>query len=111
MILRARGHAGVSLLKGANLHWSLTVSEFTPDQRPGNLLALGQLLGDPGRAHAPCEMRVPGRPALRTDASVTVVSASADRHGGEALVRLSFAEKLRIEPGHVVAAPCHENVF
>jgi hypothetical protein len=56
-------------------------------------------------------VRVPGRPVLWTGAHATVVSAPADRGGSEALVRLTFVEELRIQPGHVLASPCHENVF
>jgi hypothetical protein len=109
-MLKARGQAGSSVLREADAHWSLTVSELTPDQRPGTLLALGRLTGDPARAFARCEVRPPGRPTLQTDARVTVVSMPTGRGGGEALVRVSFAERLRIAPGHVVAAPCHESV-
>jgi hypothetical protein len=110
-MLAARGPVGVDLLRAADAHWSLTVAEVTPDRRPGTLIALGRLVGDPGRDYAPCELRVAGQPVTRTGARASVVSAPADRNGGEAMVRFTFAEELQIAPGHVLAAPCHENLF
>lgn len=104
------GQCALNVLKEADAHWALTVSEVAPDQRPGNVLALGKLVGMPGRAYAPCELRIPGHPARRVEACATVVSAPAAA-GGEALVRFSFIEEGQIQPGHVLAAPCHDNVF
>lgn len=110
-MLEARGgQLGLSVLEEANAHWALTVSEATPDDRPGTMLALGALIGMPDRAYAPCELRIPGQPPQQIDACANVVSTPAIP-GGEALVRFSFIEERQIQPGYVLAAPCHELVF
>lgn len=110
MLAAPGGQPGLYLLKEANAHWALTVSEATPSDRPGAMLALGALVGAPDRAYAPCELRIPGQPPQQIDACANIVSAPAIP-GGEALVRFSFVEELQILPGYVLAAPCHNLVF
>jgi hypothetical protein len=110
-MLEARGgQYALSVLKQAKAHWALTVSEATPDDRPGTMLALGALIGMPGRAYAPCELRIPGQPPQQVSACANVVAAPAIP-GGEALLRFSFTEERQIQPGYVLAAPCHDAVF
>lgn len=110
MLAARSGQPGLYLLKEANAHWALTVSEAAPGDRPGTMLALGALVGAPDRAYAPCELRIPGQPPQQIDACANVESAPAVP-GGQALVRFSFVEERQILPGYVLAAPCHESVF
>jgi hypothetical protein len=113
MLVARSGQPERYLLKEANAHWALTVSEVAPG-RPAQHHARARharrRARPPGRAYAPCELRIPGQPPRQTDACANVVSAPAVP-GGEALVRFSFVEAGQIQPGYVLAAPCHDNVF
>jgi hypothetical protein len=96
-MLTQRGESGASIVDAANAHWSFTVAEISQAERPGNLLALGHLIGAPDQKYAPCELRRPNTPIRTLPARVNVLHPPTG-HTGEALLHIHDMQ----------ASPCHD---
>lgn len=106
-MLTGRGECGVSVVDAANAHWSFTVAEVSQAERPGNVLALGHLIGAPDQSYARCELRGPHSQARMLSASVNVLYPPTG-HSGEALLRVHDIEPDQLRVGDVLASPCHD---
>jgi hypothetical protein len=106
-MLTQRGECGASIVAAANSHWSFTVAEVSQTERPGNLLALGHLIGAPDQKYAPCELRRPNTPVRTLPARVNILYPPTG-HTGEALLRFHDIQPDDLQIGDILASPCHD---
>jgi hypothetical protein len=86
-------------------HWRFTVREAVDGPGPPSALVLGSLEGVPVLPADPCDIRYPGRPAIRLSAAVTAADPAPDADGQTYLV-ITGLEPEYLRPGATLWSPC-----